>query len=91
MWEIFCYLDWFTLKVELPVLENLYLKLVELCSQYVVIYVDNRNIYDMHLYQDDLHLLHTVKRILLNNFISNLKFLTETQVYLDTEKENWFS
>ena len=70
----------YTKRVELSVLENLHLKLVELCSQYGVIYIDNRNIYGMHLYQDNLHLLHSGKRILLNNFISNLNFLTETQV-----------
>ena len=64
----------YTKRVELPVLENLHLKLVELCSQYGVIYIDNRNIYGMHLYQDNLHLLHSGKRILLKNFISNLNF-----------------
>ena len=37
-------------------------------------------IYGIHLYQDNPHLLHSGKRILLNNFISNLNFLTETQV-----------
>ena len=61
-------------------LENLRLELVELCSQYGVIYIDNRNIYGMHLYQENLHLLHSGKRILLNNFICNLNFLTETLV-----------
>ena len=70
----------YTKKVELFVLENLHLKLVELCSQYGVIYIDNRNIYGMHLYQDNLHLLHSGKRILLNNSISNLNVLRETQV-----------
>ena len=62
-------------------LENLHLKLVELYLQYGVIYIDNRIIYGMHLYQDNLHLLHSGKRILLNNLISKfLNFLTETQV-----------
>ena len=70
----------YTKRVELSVLENLHLKLVELCSQYGVIYIDNRNIYEIHLYQDNLHLLHSGKKILLNNFISNLNFLTERQV-----------
>ena len=60
----------YTKRVELSLLENLHLKLVELCSQYGVIYIDNRNIYGMHLYQHNLHLLHSGKRILLNNFIS---------------------
>ena len=70
----------YTKRVKLSVLENLRLKLVELCSQYGVIYIDNRNIHGMHLYQDSLNLLHSGKRILLNNFISNLNFLTETHV-----------
>ena len=70
----------YTKRVELSVLEDLHLKLVELCSKYGVIYIDNRNIYGMHLYQDNLHLLHSGKRILLNKLISNLMFLTETQV-----------
>ena len=46
----------------------------------------------MHLYQDNLHLLHSGKRILLNNFILNLNFLAEHQVcninYLASKKEN---
>ena len=71
----------YTKRVDLSVLENLHLKLVKLCSQYGVIYIYNRNIYGMHLSQDNLHLLHSGKRkILLNNFISNLNFLMETQV-----------
>ena len=70
----------YTKRVELSVPENLHLKLVELCLQYGVIYIDNRNIHGMYLYQDNLHLLPFGKRILLNNFISNLNFLTETQV-----------
>ena len=82
----------YTKRVELSVLDNLHLKVVELCSQYGVIYIVNRNIYGIHLYQDNLHLLHSGKRILLDNFISKLNFLPETQVrntfYLDTEKEN---
>ena len=82
----------YTKRVELSVLDNLHLKAVELCSQYGVIHIVNRNIYGIHLYQDNLHLPHSNKRILLNNFISKLNFLPETQVrntfYLDTEKEN---
>ena len=68
-------------RVKLSILEKLHLKVVELCSQNNVMYIDNRNIYGMHLYQDNLHLLHSDKRILLNNFISNLNFLAEDQVY----------
>ena len=68
----------YTERVELSVLENLHLKLVELCLKYGVMYIDNRNIHGMHLYRDNLHLLHFSKRILLNDFISNLNFLTET-------------
>ena len=67
-------------RVKLSILEKLHLKVVELCSQNNVMYIDNRNIYGMHLYQDNLHLLHSGKRILLNNFISNLNFLAEHQV-----------
>ena len=70
----------YTKRVELSVLEGLHLKLVELCSQYGVTYIDNRNIYGIHLHQDNLHLLHSGKRIFLNNLISNLNFLTEIQV-----------
>ena len=68
-------------RVKLSILEKLHLKVIELCSQNNVMYIDNRNIYGMHLYQDNLHLLHSGKRILLNNFISNLNFLAEHQVY----------
>ena len=67
-------------RVALPLLEKLHLKVVELCSQNGVTYIDNRNIYSNHLYQDNLHLLHSGKRILLNNFISNLNFLTDPQI-----------
>ena len=67
-------------RVELSILGKLHLNVVELCSQNNVMYIDKRNIYGMHLYQDNLHLLHSGKRILLNNFISNLNFLAEHQV-----------
>ena len=67
-------------RVTLSILEKLHLKVVELCSQNNVMYIDNRNIYGMHLYQDNLHLLHSGKRILLNSFISNINLLAEHQV-----------
>ena len=69
-------------RTELSLLENLHLRIMELCSQNGIMYVHNRNnIYGMHLYHDKLHLLHSGKRILINNFISNLNFLTQKQVY----------
>ena len=68
-------------RTELSLLENLHLRIVELCSKNGIMYVDNRNIYGMHLYHDKLHLLPSGKRILINNFISNLTFLTQKQVY----------
>ena len=70
----------YTKRDALSVLENLHLKPVELCLKYGVIHIDNGNIYGMHLDRDNLHLLHSGKRTLLNNFISNLNILTETQV-----------
>ena len=54
----------YTKRVELSVLQNLHLEIVELCSQYGLIYTDNINIYGLHLYQDHLHLLHSGKNIL---------------------------
>ena len=54
----------YTKRVELSVLQNLHLEIVELCSQYGLIYTDNINIYGLHLYQDNLHLLHSGKNIL---------------------------
>ena len=43
-------------------------------------YIDNRNIWETHLFKDRLHLLDTGKQILANNFVFNLKhFLYQIQ------------
>ena len=56
-------------RTELSLLENLHLRIVELCSQDGIMYVDNRNIYGMHLYHDKLHLL--PEKVILGNLNIN--------------------
>ena len=70
----------FTTRVSLEVLEKIHEKLHAFCSSYGLIYIDNRNIrWGVHLCQDNLHLLQSDKKILLNNFVSflNSNFLMD--------------
>ena len=54
-----------TTRVPLQVLEKIYEKLSTFCSSYGLIYIDNRNIRGVHLYQGNPHLLQSSKKALL--------------------------
>ena len=62
----------FTTRVSLEVLEKVHKKLHAFCASYGLTYIDDRNIREVHLCQDNLHLLQSGKKILFNNFISYL-------------------
>ena len=52
-------------------LEDLHLKLVNVCKEMQVYFIDNRNITGFYLFRDGLHLLESGKMLLANNFVSN--------------------
>ena len=62
----------YTERVNVKTLENIYDKMVSLCSKLNLRYIDNRNINANHLLKDRLYLMESGKIILANNFISNL-------------------
>ena len=62
----------YTERVNVKTLENIYDKVVSLCSKLNLRYIDNRNINANHLFKDRLRLMESGKIILANNFISNL-------------------
>lgn len=45
--------------------------LISLCKEMQVHFVDKRIICGFNLFKDDLHLLHSGKRLLANNFAEN--------------------
>ena len=65
----------YTVKVDLPLLESVHVKLTNFCQLNNISIIDNRNIRGECLYKDGLHLLEDGKRILGNNFISALNKL----------------
>ena len=65
----------YTVKLELLLLENVHVKLINLCQSNNISITDNRNIRGECLYKDGLHLLDHGKRILGNNLISALNNL----------------
>ena len=65
----------YTVKLELPLLENVHVKLINLCQSNNISIIDNRNIRGECLYKDGLHLLDHGKRILGNNLLSALNNL----------------
>ena len=69
-----------TTRISCQKLEEIHEQLVSLCEKINIIYIDNRNIFGVHLFKDGLHLLESVKQILAKNFIFNLNnFLCQTQ------------
>lgn len=69
-------------RVPYSILENLNMKIREICLQYDLIYIDNSNIKVSHLYKDNLHLLKSGRDILISNFVAclNRYFLTEGHI-----------
>ena len=61
-------------------LEEIHEQLVSLCQKINITYIDNRNIFGVHLFKDGLHLLESGQQILAKSFIFNLNnFLCLTQ------------
>ena len=52
-------------------LEDVHLKLGNVCKEMQVYLIDNRNITGFYLFRDGLHLLESGKKLLANNFASN--------------------
>ena len=70
----------YTKRIAWQILDDAHEQLVSLCKRLEMIYIDNRNIREIHLFKDGLHLLDSGKRILANNFIFNLNnFLCQIQ------------
>ena len=53
----------FTTRASLEVLEKIHEKIHAFCSSHGLTYIDNRNIRGVHLFQDNLHLLQSGKKI----------------------------
>lgn len=69
-----------TKRISCPSLEEIHEQLVSLCKKLEIVYIDNRNIFGIHLFKDGLHLLESGKQMLAKNFIFNLNnFLCQTQ------------
>ena len=69
-----------TKRISCQQLEEIHEQLVSLCEKINIIYIDNRNIFGVHLFKDGLHLLESGKQILAKSFIFNLNnFLCLTQ------------
>ena len=72
----------YTTRVSLPMLERVHILISNYCRENVCFYIDNRNIRGFCLYNDGFHLLESGKKILDNNFITNLNnFFLETHTH----------
>ena len=63
----------YTKRIITEFLEDVHLKLVNVCKEMQVYFIDNRNITGFYLFRDGLHLLKSGKKLLANNFVSNFK------------------
>ena len=61
----------YTKRIITEFLEDVHLKLVNVCKEMQVYFIDNRNITGFYLFRDGLHLLESGKKLLANNFVSN--------------------
>ena len=61
----------YTKRIITEFLEDVHLKLANVCKEMQVYFVDNRNITGFYLFRDGLHLLESGKMLLANNFVSN--------------------
>ena len=61
----------YTKRIIIEFLEDVHLKLVKVCKEMQVSFIDNRNITGLYLFGDGLHLLEPGKKLLANNFESN--------------------
>ena len=61
----------YTKRIITEFLEDVHLKLVNVCKEMQVYFIDNRDITRVYLFRDGLHLLESGKKLLANNFVSN--------------------
>ena len=61
----------YTKRIITEFLEDVHLKLANVCKEMQVYFIDNRNITGFYLFRDGLHLLESGKMLLANNFVSN--------------------
>ena len=61
----------YTKRIITEFLEDVHLKLANVCKEMQVCFIDNRNITGFYLFRDGLHLLESRKMLLANNFVSN--------------------
>ena len=61
----------YTKRIIIEFLENVLLKLVNVCKEMQVSFIDSRNVTGFYLFRDGLHLLESGKKLLANNFVSN--------------------
>ena len=68
----------YTKRIKIEIIEDLHKKLVSVCKEMQVHFIDNGNICGFNLFKDGLHLLDSGKRLLANNFIFKPVSLTES-------------
>ena len=68
---IFVYGLVYTKRIITEFLEDVPLKLVNVCKAMQVYFIDNRNITGFYFFRDGLHLLESGKKLLAKNFLSN--------------------
>ena len=62
-------------RFNVKTIENIHDKMIGLCFNFNLRYINSRNINDNHLFKDRLHLVESGKTILANKFICNLNNL----------------
>ena len=72
----------YTTRINIGILEKIYVMIQNFCQEYGWFYVDNRNIRGKHLYRDGLHLMEEGKIILATNLIFCLNKAT-SNYFLD--------
>ena len=66
----------YTRRIRVNILNDLQKKLVDICREMNVYYIDNTNIKGVSLFKDGLHLLDSGKKILAKNFVNSINFLS---------------
>ena len=61
----------YTKRIITEFLEDVHLKLVNVCKEMQVYFIDNTNITGLYHFRDGLHLLESGKKLLANDFVSN--------------------
>ena len=62
----------YTRRIRVNILNDLQKKLVDVCREMNVYYIDNTNIKGVSLFKDGLHLLDSGKKILAKNFVNSI-------------------